>query len=213
MDHTRRHLMGATSLALGGAFVGGPLLVSSRPALSQPSGATAANTAGQDAIAARLAKGGVALAFRHALAPGTFDPPGFRLNDCSTQRNLDAVGRDQARAIGQWFRSVGLQPAAVRSSPWCRCLETAHLAFGAEQVQPWVALSSPVGTQEQAYPAHQALLREALRNLRSQPGFEVWVTHMFVLQDLVGEGVSSAEALLLESAGSRPRVLGRWRLA
>lgn len=195
MTHPRRQLLQA--LAVGGLMPG---WVSSQ---------------GRDtaAIAARLARGGVVLAFRHALAPGTFDPPGFRLDDCRTQRNLDAEGRDQARAIGRWFHSQSLQPAAVRSSPWCRCLETAQLAFGAERVQPWLALSSPVGTQEQAYPAHQAQLRAALHTLRSQPVFEVWVTHMFVLQDLVGEGVSSAEALLLESGSTRPNVLGRWRLA
>src|SRR5687768_13463128 len=71
---------------------------------------------------ALLRAGGVVVALRHALAPGTFDPPGFRLGDCSTQRNLDDEGRAQARRIGQWFASRSLQPARVRSSPWCRCI-------------------------------------------------------------------------------------------
>lgn len=30
---------------------------------------------------------------RHAIAPGTGDPPGFTLGDCATQRNLDDRGR------------------------------------------------------------------------------------------------------------------------
>ena len=166
-----------------------------------------------------LETGGVVLAFRHALAPGTFDPPEFKLDDCSTQRNLDAQGRAQATAIGQWFRAQALRPSAVRSSPWCRCLDTARLAFGADAVQVWAALGSPRGTQEQAYPLHQSMLRRALAEVATQRGFEVWVTHMFVLQDLVGGGVGSGEALLLRArpplAGKEPavEVLGRWQLS
>ena len=72
-------------------------------------------TAGADAEAL-LRKGGVVVVFRHALAPGTFDPPGFRLGDCSTQRNLSEEGREQARRIGQWFRAHDLRPRAVLSS-------------------------------------------------------------------------------------------------
>ena len=91
-------------------------------------------------VAARLREGGVVIAFRHARAPGTFDPPGFRLGDCRTQRNLDDEGRAQARRIGAWFDARGLKPARLRSSPWCRCLETATLAFG--RPEAWPALAS-----------------------------------------------------------------------
>lgn len=170
------------------------------------------------ALAARLRRGGVVIAFRHALAPGTFDPPGFVLEDCRTQRNLDEVGRLQSARIGHWFRSERLVPTQVRSSPWCRCLETARIAFGADAVQTWAALGSPRGTAEQAYPEHQALLRKAAAQQRASSGFEVWVTHMFVLQDLVGQGVGSAEALVLRGDPRAPdgraalQVLGTWRL-
>ncbi len=64
---------------------------------------------------------------RHALAPGTGDPPAFTLRDCSTQRNLSSVGRDQASRIGARFRANGIPAANVYSSQWCRCLETARL--------------------------------------------------------------------------------------
>jgi len=97
--------------------------------------------------AALLRQGGIVVAFRHALAPGTFDPPGFRLGVCSTQRNLSDEGRTQARRIGAWFKARELRPAAVRSSPWCRCLETAELAFG--RAEAWPALGSPrAGSEE-----------------------------------------------------------------
>ena len=102
--------------------------------------------AAHEDVAALLRQGNVVIAFRHALAPGTFDPPGFQPGVCSTQRNLSDEGRAQARRIGEWFKAAGLQPARVRSSPWCRCLDTATLAFG--QAEPWAALGSPHGATE-----------------------------------------------------------------
>jgi phosphohistidine phosphatase SixA len=80
-----------------------------------------------DAVAERLGAPGAVLLIRHALAPGIGDPDGFRLDDCATQRNLSDQGRRQARAIGDWLRSRGIERARVYSSQWCRCLETAGL--------------------------------------------------------------------------------------
>lgn len=64
---------------------------------------------------------------RHAAAPGTLDPPGFRLDDCSTQRNLSDGGRAQAIRMGDLFRANGITAARIYSSQWCRCLDTATL--------------------------------------------------------------------------------------
>lgn len=154
-----------------------------------------------------LRAGGVIAAFRHALAPGTFDPPGFRLGDCSTQRNLDEAGRAQARRIGEWFAARSLRPTRVRSSPWCRCVDTATLAFGQAEVHP--ALGSPSG----AAAADNARARQTLLRMAAtaQPGrFEVWVTHMFVLADLTGEGSASGEGLILQAdRGGALRVRAR----
>ena len=118
--------------------------------------------AAHDDAAALLRQGGVIIAFRHALAPGTFDPPGFQPGVCSTQRNLSDEGRAQARRIGEWFKAAGLQPARVRSSPWCRCLDTATLAFG--QAEPWSALGSPHGAAETT----TAEAQDALAGARSE---------------------------------------------
>jgi len=148
-----------------------------------------------------LREGGVVVAFRHALAPGTFDPPGFTLGDCSTQRNLSDEGRAQARRIGQWFQARGLQPALVRSSPWCRCVDTATLAFG--RAEAWPALGSPRGSPERTNADHLQQLRSALAAASAQRGrFETWVTHMFVLSDLVQRGSSSGEGLVLRAGAS-----------
>lgn len=189
------------------------LLLAAGAALLPPL-ATAAEPAPDPAdAAARLRAGGVVLALRHAQAPGTFDPPGFRLDDCRSQRNLDEAGRDQARRLGAWLAAQGLQPARVRSSPWCRCMDTAALAFG--RAEPWAALGSPRGSSEAAGAAHLAQLRAALQAAAQRPGrFDAWVTHMFVLSDLVGVGVASGEGLVLDAdAQGRPRLLARLALA
>lgn len=153
-----------------------------------------------DAAAARLAQGQAFALFRHAQAPGTFDPPGMTLADCSTQRNLDDEGRAQAKRLGEWFRRHGLQPAAVRSSPWCRCLDTARGAFG--RAEPWAALGSPSG---RAATERQVMLAELRRALaQPKPGrFEVWVTHQFVINDLVGEATASGAGVLLEAGSGK----------
>lgn len=158
---------------------------------------------------ALLRTGGVVAAFRHSLAPGTFDPPGFRIGDCSTQRNLGDEGREQARSIGRWFQQRQLQPAKVLSSPWCRCVDSATLAFGAPQV--WAALGSPHGSPESTGASHLRKLQAALTAASTQSGrFEVWFTHMFVLSDLAQTSASSGEALILRAGRQgRAEVLAR----
>ena len=165
-------------------------------------------TAGADAEAL-LRKGGVVVVFRHALAPGTFDPPGMRLGDCSTQRNLSDAGRAQARRIGEWFKERQLQPAAVRSSPWCRCMDSATLAFGTTEV--WAALGSPHGAPETTGARHLHELRKALVNASARSGrFEAWFTHMFVQSDLANDSTRSGEALILQADHlAKPQVLAR----
>jgi len=149
--------------------------------------------------AALLREGGVVIAFRHALAPGTFDPSNFKLGDCSTQRNLSDEGRAQARRMGAWFKARALQPALVRSSPWCRCVDTATLAFGAAP-NAWPALGSPRGASETTNAASLVELRRAVAAASAQRGrFEVWVTHMFVLSDLVASNTGSGEGLVLRA--------------
>lgn len=161
------------------------------------------------AALAALREGGVVLALRHALAPGTFDPPGFALGQCSTQRNLSDEGRAQARRIGAWFVRVGLTPQRVRTSQWCRCQETARLAFGA--ADDWPMLNS-LAREGPAEAAREAALREALAAV-PRGAFEVWVTHQFNIRALSGETTGSGDGVLLR--GPRPRepvqVVGTWR--
>lgn len=187
----RRWLQSAGALGLWSLAAG--------PSLAEPS-------AEAEAL---LRRGGVVVAFRHALAPGTFDPPNFRPGDCSTQRNLDDAGRAQAARMGAWFQVRQLKPARVRSSPWCRCLDTARLAFGGADA--WAALGSPRGADEVTNQQSLDALRRAVAGAAAQPGrFEAWVTHMFVLADLTGASTTSGEGLILAPGpGGAVRVLGR----
>ena len=190
----RRALLASTCIGLAGVAGFAGLVLWPQPALAD------------ERVSALLREGGVAIAFRHAYAPGTFDPPGFQLEQCSTQRNLNDEGRAQARRLGAWFRSQGLVPAQVRSSPWCRCLDTASLAFG--RVESWAALSSPVGRDGDERARQVKLLREALGQIPAGR-FEAWVTHQFVLQDLAGVSTSPAEALVVRAGRDGAEVVAR----
>ncbi|MBI4273974.1 MAG: histidine phosphatase family protein [Rhizobiales bacterium] len=90
--------------------------------------ATPANAADNAALWAKLKDGGSVALVRHGRTPGGFgDPPGFRLDDCATQRNLTDEGRAQSRALGARIRAQGIRIGKVLSSQWCRCRETAEL--------------------------------------------------------------------------------------
>ncbi len=77
----------------------------------------------------QLEDGGKLIFIRHAYAPGSGDPDNFNLNDCSTQRNLSKEGKKQAKNIGKFFKNKKLKVDKVLSSEWCRCKETAVIAF------------------------------------------------------------------------------------
>ena len=76
-----------------------------------------------------LKNGGNLIFIRHAYAPGGGDPDNFDINDCSTQRNLSEEGRKQAKNIGNYFEENLIPIDKVISSEWCRCKETAEIAF------------------------------------------------------------------------------------
>ncbi len=76
-----------------------------------------------------LKKGGKLIFIRHAYAPGGGDPGNFDINDCTTQRNLSDSGRIQSKRIGDFFKENKILIEKVYSSEWCRCKETASIAF------------------------------------------------------------------------------------
>lgn len=145
-------------------------------------------------IAALLRAGSCALMLRHAQTePGVGDPPGYQLDQCSTQRNLSEAGREQARQIGQWFNTRGLKPASVRTSIWCRCKDTAELAFG-----QFVVLGALASTFDNRN-GQDEQTQELRARLKKIPAgqFEVWVTHQVNITALTTEVPGMGEALLV----------------
>lgn len=156
--------------------------------------------------AALLRPGSFAL-IRHATAPGTNDPPGFRLDDCATQRNLSSEGRAQAVRIGDLFRGSAIDTADVFSSQWCRCLDTARLMkLGEVRAEP--LLNSFF--QDRAREAGQiAALRRWIGQLDlSKP--TVLVTHQVVVTALSQIFPGSGEIVVMQRrSGGQLAVQGR----
>lgn len=144
---------------------------------------------------APLADRHIVAIMRHALAPGTSDPTGFRLDDCATQRNLDDRGKAQARAIGNAIRASGVKVDRVLSSQWCRCRETAEL-LGLGAVEEVPALNSFFEDRSTAADQTRAV-RAILADLPAAQTVMI-VTHQVNITALTNQGVSSGEVFLLD---------------
>lgn len=158
----------------------------------------AVNATAGDAVQSRawdaLREGRAVLLIRHATAPGLGDPPGFVLDDCASQRNLDSRGRAEARRWGQLLRAQGIEQPRLFSSRWCRALETAaEMALG--PVQPLPALDSFFVRRERAE-QQTAALRRTLDSLPSGAPV-VLVTHQVNITRLTGVFPRSGEGLIV----------------
>ena len=155
----------------------------------------------------RLAAGGHVVLLRHATTvPGFGDPPGLRLGDCATQRNLSAAGREEARRIGAQLRERRIPVGDVRSSRWCRCLETAELAFG-RAADPWPLLDSL-----HEHPERRDTQTKALRHALAEPpphGNLFLVTHQANVVALTGMTLAQGEMIVLMPRDGRLETVGR----
>jgi len=141
-----------------------------------------------------LKAGGQVVIMRHAATDSTAgDLDTMRVEDCTTQRNLSAAGRADARRIGDAFRARGIPVDLVRSSIWCRCLDTATLAFGA--VEPWIPLNSFFRNRDRE-PGQTRAVRELISRHRG-PGTLVLVTHEVNITALTGVHPVEGEMLVL----------------
>jgi phosphohistidine phosphatase SixA len=157
-----------------------------------------AATAMGSELADKLKLPNYALLMRHALAPGTGDPAGYSLNDCSTQRNLDGQGKQQATRTGQWLQRQGIQKAMVLTSPWCRCKDTANLlGYGQPEVEP--AIGSFFEASQEAADYTQRL-QKRLAQLGPTKGDKalILVTHHVNILDYMGSHVGSGDMVLVQ---------------
>jgi broad specificity phosphatase PhoE len=152
-----------------------------------------------------LRGGGQVVLIRHTLTdPGSGDPQDFRLEDCTTQRNLSEEGRAHAKRIGEAFRLARVPVTQVLASPWCRCVETASLAFGKAEISP--ALANLFGRSE-----HRQKAVEELTAMVGEPrsgGNVVMVTHGSTILALTRIPVNMGEIMVLTPLGE-----GRFALA
>ena len=151
---------------------------------------------------------GYVVMLRHALAPGTGDPAGFRLGDCSTQRNLSAEGRRQAIAIGAQWRRERMPIDRVLTSRWCRARDTARLlAIGAVTAYP--ALDSSFTVSDATAARRAAEVRALIARHRGERGVLVLVGHQVNITDVTGVVPTSGQAVVVKArADGTVRVVG-----
>src|SRR5262249_15453047 len=157
---------------------------------------------------AALATGGHIALIRHGNAPPGYggDPPGFKIDDCKTQRNLDDKGRAQGKTLGEDFRSHGVSVDRVLSSPVCRCMDTASLmAVGT------VESSGPLLPDRDPNRPRFRELKEIVSSWRG-PGTLVLVSHGFTIEPLIGFIPEQAEVVVLKPTpgiGNGISIVGR----
>jgi phosphohistidine phosphatase SixA len=169
-----------------------------------------APVAADEAMWTLLRGGGQVVLIRHGLTtPGVGDPPGFRLEDCATQRNLNDEGRRESERVGAAFRARQVPVERVLTSPWCRCIETARLAgWGGAEV--WAPLSNLFGRPENR--DEQVKQMRARVSERPGAGNLVLVTHGSTIAALTGINPGTAEMVVVTpQGGGRFAVAGRLR--
>lgn len=141
---------------------------------------------------------GLVVLMRHAIAPGGGDPPGFTLGKCSTQRNLSAEGRSQARSIGRVFKEERVPVAAVLSSRWCRAVDTAKL-LGLRTARANPALDSVFTASQQVADRKKRQTEKIIRDHRGKSGVLVLVGHQANIIDLTGIAPDSGGAVIVRT--------------
>ena len=141
---------------------------------------------------------------RHALAPGYGDPSHFDVNDCSTQRNLDATGRAQAESLGRVLRKHQINFTEIKSSQWCRCQETARL-LNVGKVVSFTGLNSFF----EEHADREQTLRKLKRYLGSlkQDELVLLVTHQVVISAVTGVYAPSGGVVLFNTASKTSKAL------
>lgn len=147
-------------------------------------------------LSEKLQSSDYVLLTRHALAPGVGDPANYSLEDCKTQRNLDAVGRAQAVYVGEWLKKQGVKNAELHSSVWCRCKDTAALLnFGEYKVEP--ALASFFDDMSKAKESNSKLQRFIAGKIKSKGDKAlIMVTHHVNILEFMGENIASGDMVL-----------------
>ena len=144
---------------------------------------------------ALLQEGNKVILIRHALAPGSGDPVGFKINDCKTQRNLNQVGIEQSKRIGILFKKNKIKIDEVLTSQWCRCKDTAKYAF--KNFREFSPLNS---TFQSPYDENEGKQLKELRSfVKNWSGNNlVLVTHYSIITAITTAVPSSGEIVITD---------------
>jgi phosphohistidine phosphatase SixA len=165
--------------------------------------------ADDEQVWAALKQGGKIILLRHThvdiregighLAPG----------NCAEEVNLSSRGVEQAKRIGEAFRTHGIVVGEVLTSPYCRCIDTGMLAFG--RATPVQYLRPPGTVSEgQAKLNQERVVREILKH-RDFSNL-VMVTHDLNISDVVLEDtVPMGGFFVVQPRGAAFDVIGRIR--
>ena len=142
----------------------------------------------------RLKEGGKIVMIRHSYAPGNGDPKNFSINDCSTQRNLSKKGIIQSKSIRKFFKVNQIPVDKVLSSEWCRCRDTANIAFNYYETQKF--LNSFYDPKFAKYKAKQIQeLKKYINKWNSKKNL-ILVTHYVVILEILNYQSSSGEIIV-----------------
>ncbi len=141
---------------------------------------------------------GYVLLLRHSLAPGVGDPENFDLRDCSTQRNLSAVGRQDAQDVGRWLARREIKIARVESSRWCRAKETANL-LNLGKVRLNRNLDSLFEEADALNHPQTIKVRKQIVDHRNKSGMLILVGHFVNIAAITNVGVDSGEGVLVRA--------------
>jgi len=143
-----------------------------------------------------LKEGGKLIFIRHAIAPGNGDPTEFKIDDCSTQRNLNQFGIDQSKIIGLFFNENKLKIDKVLSSEWCRCKDTAEIAFkNFKTFKPLNSFYDPRFADNEEKQIKD--LKKFIKEWDSDKNI-IFVTHYVVILSIFNIGVSSGEIVVAD---------------
>ena len=143
-----------------------------------------------------LKKGGKLIFIRHAHAPGGGDPENFDINNCDTQRNLNDVGRQQAKKIGDYFKNNKIIINEIYSSEWCRCKETAQIAFNRYKIKNFLnSFFSPRFVKNKD--SQMIKLKNFIKNHDNKKNI-IFLTHYVVINETLNYIANSGEIIVID---------------
>tara|TARA_B100001778_G_scaffold3196_1_gene2718 strand:- start:203 stop:751 length:549 start_codon:yes stop_codon:yes gene_type:complete len=152
------------------------------------------NVYSSDLILNSLKEGKKIIFIRHAIAPGNGDPDNFNINDCETQRNLSEEGVEQSKNIGIFFEENKIKIDKILSSEWCRCKDTAKIAFN--NFETFDSLNS---FYDEKFAQNEDIqiqnLKKYIKSWKSDKNL-ILVTHFVVISSILNVGISSGEMII-----------------